>query len=352
MLNFEELKSNYDNGNMFDAICSFPNQIQSSLDYMQNWTPKHNYNHIQNILITGMGGSAIGGDFVASLVDKFCNIPIIVNRSYEIPNWVNENTLVISSSYSGNTEETLTALDLVIKKNATIITVTTGGKLLEIAKEKEFDIVKVTPGFQPRAALGFSMALNLLLLEKINLIPVETMTSLLNNSLDKLNESSKKLSDYSNSNLAIEFSKNIHDKFPIIYAGEGWQANCALRMRGQLAENAKILGSHLNFPEQNHNEIEGWTCNDDILNNTVICWIMDESDHPQVEKRMQITKELLDQYPSNQLILKMKGESNIERALCMIHLIDWISYYCALLNKIDPTPVERITELKNRLSDE
>ena len=349
MTNFEQLKQRFDNDDMFDAILGFPNQIESSLKKIKNWSPKHNYSQIKNILITGMGGSAIGGDFVATLSDKFCQIPIIVNRSYEIPNWVNEDTLVISSSYSGNTEETLTALDLVCGKNAHIIAVTTGGKLLEIAEKNNFDIVNVTPGLQPRAALGLSMALNLLLLEKIGLVSDNVMTQFFENSLDKLKSVSNQYSTFSNDNPAIQFAELIHDKFPIIYAGEGWQANCALRMRGQLAENAKILGSNLNFPEQNHNEIEGWTCNKDIIKNTIICWILDKDDHIQVQKRMKITKELLSEYPSNQIELKTEGNSEIERALCLIHLIDWISYYSALLNKVDPTPVERITELKNKL---
>lgn len=349
MENFQKLKNEFDNGNMYDAILGFPNQIKSSLEYMKNWSTKKDYSHVKNILITGMGGSAIGGDFVASLSDKYCSIPLIVNRSYEIPNWVNEDTLVISSSYSGNTEETLTALDAVIAKNATIITVTTGGNLLEIANKNGFDIVKVTPGLQPRAALGLSLSLNLLLLEKIGLIEQNKISNQLENSLKNLLQISDNYSNYIESNLAIEYAKLIHDKFPVIYAGEGWQANCALRMRGQLAENAKILGSHLNFPEQNHNEIEGWTCNKEIMNKTVICWIMDESDHCQVQKRMDITKDLLNNYPSNQIILKTTGSTKIERALIMIHLIDWISYYAALLNGIDPTPVDRITELKNRL---
>tara|TARA_S200000501_G_scaffold378650_1_gene442532 strand:- start:1234 stop:2289 length:1056 start_codon:yes stop_codon:yes gene_type:complete len=351
VINFKELKLKYDNKNMFDAILSFPNQIKFSLDYMRDWQPKNEYNHIETILISGMGGSAIGGDFVASLCNQYCNIPIIVNRSYEIPNWVNKNTLIISSSYSGNTDETLNALNLAIEKSATVVAVTTGGKLLKVAKNNLFDFIKVTPGYQPRAALGFSIALNLLLLEKIKLIPKNLMTNLLKNSLNKLTELSLIYSDYSNTNNAIEFSKKIYNKFPVIYASEGWQANCAFRMRGQLAENAKILSSHLSFPEQNHNEIEGWN-NNKILKETVICWIMDNSDHPQVEKRMQITKELLSKYPINHLILRLECDSNIERALCMIHLIDWISFYCALLNNIDPTPVVRITELKNRLSDE
>ena len=299
-----------------------------------------------------MGGSAIGGDFVSSLANEYCSIPIIVNRSYEIPGWVNKHTLVISSSYSGNTEETLAALNLICEKNAQVIAVTTGGKLNNIAFEKDFDIVNINPGLQPRAALGLSMSLNLLLLEKIGMVRSGIFTNLLSNSLSKLKESTKKYSEYTNTNIPIEFAHFVHDKFPIIYAGEGWQANCALRLRGQLAENAKILSSHLNFPEQNHNEIEGWTCNPELLKNTVIFWIMDDSDHNQVQRRMNITKKLLDKYPSNQLVLKVEGESSVEKSLCMIHLIDWISYYCALLNKVDPTPVERITELKNRLSEE
>lgn len=352
MLDINKLISEYDKNGMYDAISGFSDQIKMSLNYMEKWAPKYQYNDIQNILITGMGGSAIGGDFVASLVNQYCSIPIIVNRSYNIPGWVNEHTLVISSSYSGNTEETLTALEFICKRNAQVIAVTTGGKLKKIAIENKFDIIEVTSGLQPRAAIGYSISLNLLLLEKIGLVKNGVITQLLQNSIPPLIRYTQYYSDYSKINCSIENALLTHNKFAIIYAGEGWQANCALRLRGQLAENAKILSSHLNFPEQNHNEIEGWTLNPEILKKTVIIWITDDSDHNQVQKRMSITKELLGKYPSHQYELIVEGKSDVEKALCLIHLIDWISYYCALLNNIDPTPVERISILKNRLSEE
>jgi glucose/mannose-6-phosphate isomerase len=352
LLDFKKLISKYDKSGMNEAISGFSNQINTSLKYMEKWVPKHEYNEIQNILIIGMGGSAIGGDFVASLVDKYCSIPIIINRSYNIPGWVNENTIVISSSYSGNTEETLSALEFVRKKNARVIAVTTGGKLKKIAKENNFDIVEVTSGLQPRAAIGYSISLNLLLLEKIGIVKKGVFTRLLKNSVPKINILTKELSDFSNNNCSIKNALLTHDKFAVIYASEGWQANCALRLRGQLAENSKILSSHLNFPEQNHNEIEGWTLNPEILKKTVIIWITDVSDHPQVQKRMSITKELLSEFSSTQYELKVDGDSDVEKALSLIHLIDWISYYSALMNNIDPTPVERITILKNKLSEE
>jgi len=352
MVGINKLVSEYDKSRMYEAISGFSDQIKTSLNYMENWIPKRQYNDIQNILITGMGGSAIGGDFVASLVNQYCSVPIIVNRSYNIPGWVDEHTLVISSSYSGNTEETLSALEFICEKNAQVIAVTTGGKLKKIAKENNFDIIEVIAGLQPRAAIGYSISLNLLLLEKVGLVKNGLFTQLLRNSLPQLTKLTHTYSDYSKDNDSIKNALLTHDKFAVIYAGEGWQANCALRLRGQLAENAKILSSHLNFPEQNHNEIEGWTLNPEILKKTVIIWITDSSDHNQVQKRMSITKELLGKYPSQQYELKVEGKSDVEKALCLIHLIDWISYYSALLNNIDPTPVERITILKNRLSEE
>ena len=132
MFEIKMLKQKLDVSNMYDAIVGFPAQIKTAFSVMENWSPKHRYSKINNILILGMGGSAIGGDVTRVLIQNECGIPILVNRSYNIPKWVNEKTLVLASSYSGNTEETLSAFNKCEAAGAKIITITTGGKLKKL----------------------------------------------------------------------------------------------------------------------------------------------------------------------------------------------------------------------------
>ena len=151
-------------------------------------------------------------------------------------------------------------------------------------------------------------------------------------------------------NLAFEVAKKIHNTCPIIYGSEnlGWVV--ALRVRGQLAENSKMLSFHHHFPEQNHNEIEGWTKNENIMIQFPIIWINDEDDHLETKLRMEITSSLLKSVSGEHVIISQSGENRIERLLKLIHFMDWVSYFAALLNKVDPTPVNRIQELKNKIT--
>ena len=336
---------------MYKMINGFSDQIKVSIKYMDNWSLNNKYSNIENVLITGMGGSAIGGDFVAALLEKDCNQPIIINRSYNIPGWVNENTLVITSSYSGQTEETISALKQALDKNAKIICITTGGQISIIALKEKLDLIKMPLDLQPRAAIGFSLTLTFLILAKIGIFNYQLIKNNLVESIIELEKWQLVFQNIDENNPAIKISKKIKNTFPVIYAASGWTGICALRFRGQLAENSKILSSHYIFPEQNHNEIEGWTCYPNILSNTSIVWLNDLDNNIRVHKRMKITKELLSSYSSNQININVDGKSSLERMFKMIHLLDWVSYYLALLNSVDPTPVNRISQLKERLVD-
>ena len=151
-------------------------------------------------------------------------------------------------------------------------------------------------------------------------------------------------------NKALAIAENIHTTCPIIYGSEELTWVAALRFREQLAENAKMLSFHYHFPEQNHNEIEGWTVNPDIMNRFAIIWMKDEEDHHGTQMRMNISSSLLDSCSGIQLTISQMGANRVERLLKLIHYTDWISYYTALLNNVDPTPVKRIQELKLQIA--
>ena len=349
MSEIKALKQKLDVSNMYDAIVGFPAQIKTAFLIMENWSPRHEYSDINNILILGMGGSAIGGDVTRVLIQNECGVPILVNRSYNIPKWVNEKTLVLASSYSGNTEETLSAFNQCKAARAKIMVMTTGGKLEELANTNNLDYALLPAGLQPRAALGLSVSLNLILLNKLGFAS-DAIVEELYYSFEKLTKLCNELSDCEDENPVVILANEIHSMCPIIYGSEDLTWVAALRFRGQLEENAKMLAFHHTIPEQNHNEIEGWSCHPDLLATKCIIWLKDEDDHPRSLGRMEVTAKLLDSKAGKQVEISEKGRSPLIRLLKMIHFNDWVSYYAALLNNVDPTPVERITKLKEEMA--
>jgi glucose/mannose-6-phosphate isomerase len=333
---------------MKGAISGFPEQIRTSFSIMKDWTSTQKYLDIQNIIILGMGGSAIGGDVTRVIAQNTCTVPIIVNRSYNIPEWVDSHTLVLASSYSGETEETLSAFAQCREQNCPIMVLSTGGKISKNADEYGLDKITITTGLQPRAALGFSFSLILLVLNRLKFVKDKVIT-LIKNSIEPLELLSNELKKTKNSLLAM--AEQIHATCPIIYGSEDLTWVAALRFRGQLAENAKMLSFHHHFPEQNHNEIEGWTVNPDIMNKFSIIWLKDEGDHNGTRMRMKISSLLLESCASTQFTITQQGDNRVERLLKLIHYTDWVSYYMALLNNVDPTPVNRIQQLKSKITE-
>ena len=343
------LNTELDQSNMRGAIAGFPDQIKKSFSIMSNWKPQNEYKDIRQIMVLGMGGSAIGGDVTRVISQNSCTVSIIVNRSYNIPKWVDSHTLILASSYSGGTEETLSSFAECQEQNCPIIVLSTGGKITELANEYGLDVVTVPSGFQPRAALGFSFSLILILLRSLGFVQSKTV-KMVENSIEPLERLASGLNRSGNPALAI--AEQIHSTCPIIYGSEDLTWVAALRFRGQLAENAKMLSFHHHFPEQNHNEIEGWTVNPDIMSRFSIIWLKDEEDHPGTKARMRISSTLLESSAGSQLDIRQPGGNRVERLLKLIHFTDWVSYYAALLNNVDPTPVNRIQELKLKISED
>ena len=343
------LNTELDQSNMRGAIADFPDQIKKSFSIMGNWKPQNEYKDIRQIMVLGMGGSAIGGDVTRVISQNSCTVSIIVNRSYNIPKWVDSHTLILASSYSGGTEETLSAFAECREQNCPIIVLSTGGKITELANEYGLDIVTDPSGFQPRAALGFSFSLILILLNRLGFVPRETV-KMVKISLEPLETLASELNR--SENPALTIAEQIHSTCPIIYGSEDLTWVAALRFRGQLAENAKMLSFHHHFPEQNHNEIEGWTVNRDIMSRLSIVWLKDEEDHLGTRARMRISSTLLESSAGSQLEITQSGVNIVERLLKLIHFTDWVSYYAALLNNVDPTPVNRIQELKLKISED
>ena len=340
----KETINKYDKDNMIEVIKKLYFHIEHSFDIISE-SNLNKRNSIKNILICGMGGSAIGGDFVKTVLKSDLKIPIVVNRDYDLPKWISENSLVIICSYSGNTEETISCYNSTVNSNIRPIVISSGGHILKDAKENNYDFVQLPVGIQPRAAFGYSASLLLLTLVKIGIIN-DKYSNQLFNSIDSIKSASSKYSNLSDTNDALNLSKVIYNKFPIIYCTLNTEV-VAFRFRCQLAENSKILSSHFILPEQNHNEIEGFSNND--ISNYVIIWLKDKNDNQRTIKRIDITSKLLKDI-SYQFIYFDESDSLIERLFNLIYIFDWVSFYCAIYHKTNPTPVNTILELKSLMS--
>ena len=333
--------------NMKEMIRSMPYQINHQSKNLQDLSfDKNKFKDIGHIVIAGMGGSAISGDFSKLMLKDSIDIPIYVVRDYTLPKWCNNSTLFILSSYSGNTEETLSIYKQAKEKSDKIISITTGGTLESNSIADQIDVVNLPKGYQPRAAIGFSLFTLMVVLKKIDLIKQEVIESIL--------VASEELKSFYNdfcevNGYAFKIANKIRDGVVSIYGVESSTDVIASRFRAQLAENAKILTSHHSLPELNHNEIEGWNSNQFVGLNKHIIWIQDIEDHKQVKNRIEITSELLSELDVENIFIIVDGENRISRLIKLIYLTDWISYYVAEINGVDPIPVNRIESLKKRM---
>ena len=338
-----------DKENMFKSIWEFVDNLEDAYLLGDNIQLKNKYLNINNIIIAGMGGSAIGGDVAFVLERNNLKIPFQVIRDYSCPSYVNKNTLVICSSYSGNTEETISVFKDAIKKGAMVCGITTGGLLEKELTKRDLDIIMVPKGLQPRAALAYSFIPIIKFMNKIEIIN-SSIDTWLKNSIEALRNHRKTYSEEKLNNPVYGIADKIKNKLPVIYSDSSSMAIAAIRFKGQLAENSKMLSYNNELPELNHNEIVGWENNLELLSNFVVLWLKDSDDNKRVKSRQIITSHILREINIEQHNIFVEGNSFEERFLNMIHFGDWLSYWCALLHRTDPSPVQKINRLKEELS--
>lgn len=295
---------------------------------------------IQNVLICGLGGSGIGGTIIAQIVAQDAKCPITINKDYKIPAFVNENTLVVCCSYSGNTEESLEMLAQAQAKNATVACITSGGKLEEIAKEKNYNHIIIPGGHPPRGAFGFGFPPLFHLLSHYKVISNDYVSQFKNaiNTIDA--EQDNIISE------AKFVTEQLYNKIPVIYADANYEGT-AVRFRQQINENSKMLCWHHVIPEMNHNELVGWTEKNEDL---AVIIFRNDDDYIRTQKRMEINKTVFKKYTSTIYEIFSKGDSQLEKTLYLIHLGDWISLLLGEKKGIDITEVDVITYLKNELA--
>lgn len=324
---------------MIDLVDSFTRQIEEAVKIAENTNFKVNQN-IQNLLICGLGGSGIGGSIAKQIADLQSGIPIEVSKGYFIPAYVNENSLVIISSYSGNTEETLNTLKLALQKKAQIICITSGGEIAKIAAQYNLDIVQLPSGFPPRACLAYSLTQILHIFYNYKLL-IDNPLNELKNVINLLSSQSELIKMHAKS-----LADRLVDKLPVIYTTTYNEA-IAVRMRQQLNENAKMLCWHHVIPEMNHNELVGWREKNEKL---AVVFLLDDADYERNKKRIEIVRSICSQYTSNLINIHAKGKTRIEKTFYLIHLTDYLSCYLAEKRGFDATEIDVINYLKEELS--
>lgn len=324
---------------MKTLVEGFTKQLQEALE-IANEAVLTKKNDIQNIVVTGLGGSGIGGTILSEIIQDECPVPLIVNKDYFLPEFVSPNSLVIISSYSGNTEETISAMNQAISKKAQIVCVTSGGKILEMAKEHDYDAIVIPGGNPPRSCIGYSL---------VQLVKIIQFNGLVKSDLLKQVENAIALLDAEKSAIKVEatlVAKTLFGKLPVLYS-LGSCEGTVVRFRQQINENSKMLCWHHTLPEMNHNELVGWTEKNDSL---AVVTFRTSFDYERTIKRYEICKSLFQKYSASVTDINAKGKSKVEQFFYLINIGDWISCYLADLKQIDAVEVDVIINLKNELA--
>ena len=309
------------------------------------------YSKPENIIVAGMGGSAIGGELLKDWACDKAPVPIEVSRAYALPAYANEKSLVLVVSYSGETEESLSAFLDAVKRKCLIFCVSSGGSLLEFAGKLNVPYLRVPSGMPPRAALPYLFVPLLRALEKMGMVSGVS---------EGLSEAIKLLERVSGENAPEKPAKDnfckslalgIGGTVPVVY-GFGVYRGVAQRFKQQFNENSKVPSKWEIFPELNHNEIVGWEGLKSLRAPVEAVVLRDRSEHSRVAKRIDITLELMRDDGVQMKEVWSEGQSLLTRIFSLIYLGDFVSIYLAALYGEDPTPVRRINELKKRLSEE
>ena len=346
---FEQMYRN-DSKGMLQSVATLGKQCTTACWDLSKGIELPTVEAISNVVVTGLGGSAIGGDLLRVFSTGRCSVPVMVNRNYTMPEFVGSDTVVFAVSYSGNTEETLSAYEDSMKRGATVIVITTGGKLKEMADRDGVTVIPVPGGIAPRSASGFLFIPTLRMMERLGLLSgVEEEVEGLVNNLKALHERLRPEIPVEE-NPAKQMALKLYNRIPVIWGSSGTTEVVAQRWKGQINENAKAPAYWNVFPELNHNELVGFKFPESLLKQLHVVILRDDRDHPKVQQRIEITKNIISKVVAGVTDVRSSGGGPLSRTYSLIYSGDYTSLYLAYLYGIDPGPVEVIDFLKNELS--
>lgn len=325
---------------MLEAILGLPEQCDDALALSRRWSLPFRRPHPAHLVVTGMGGSAMGGDLLRCAVGHVSPFPIWVNRQYQVPQWVNDRSFVIAVSYSGNTEETLAAYQDAKRRRARLAVVASGGRLLELARRDGIPALAIPTGYAPRAALGYTFIPQYVLWARFTGTPDRELRQAI--SALRLMRPVGSLRRHP----AWALARRLHRRRIFLYGSQDYLEAAVFRWRTQIEENAKQLASHHLLPEMNHNEIVGWLRSNPEVRQSIAVFLVDPRDHPRIRRRVQWSVQWIRRAGGQAITVPARGPTRLARLLSVIYLGDLVSYGLALLNRQDPTPVPPIASLK------
>ncbi|TME87916.1 MAG: bifunctional phosphoglucose/phosphomannose isomerase [Chloroflexi bacterium] len=332
---------------MLGRIKELPKQIQGAWQVTRAAQLPPAYGDVRNITVIGMGGSAIGGDLAAALLADELKVPMSVHRDYGLPAFIGRDSLVIASSYSGNTEETLSAFEEARKRGAKVLALTTGGTLATQARAANYPVVTFSYKARPRATLGYSLGLVLGSLTRLGLI--RDLSADIDAAVADLARLEERVHEGARTNDAKKLAIELHGRIIFAY-GAGVMGVMARRVKGQWNENAKNWSAYDVMSELNHNAVVGFP-NPQIAREAItVLLLRSDRDNPRHKIRFDVTRELLDRASIQHKSLEFGGTNMLSEVLQMTLFTDYVSFYVALLNGADPSPNTAIDYLKDRLA--
>ncbi len=341
----KDLIKNYDLSNQIDVLINSYEQIEYAKNNGYSFE-KDDFSGINKILICGMGGSAIGGEVVANLFKNEINLPIFVNRGYDIPLFADKETLVIVSSYSGNTEESISAFLQAVNRRCKIIAFSTGGKLEELCSAHNLPFIKLKKGYHPRFALYLITFTLIKIFERLGFIKNQSI--FIDESIELLKNKAKIYQE--TTSLPLNLALNLTGFTPLIYGAYEFNNSLANRIKGQFNENSKMHAFFNLLPEMNHNEIIGWETYSETICRLKVLYLMDVDMHQRIKVRFNVLEKLLLEKGAEIIKLESSEKNFGLRLIDQIYLCDWMTYYLALNRKKDPAEIDYINHLKQELS--
>jgi glucose/mannose-6-phosphate isomerase len=326
---------------MEKLIAAFPQNLIDALEIASKVSLKKPENAVHNIVVCGMGGSGIGGKIVTEWIQSELKVPVSLLQDYDLPAFVDQHSLVIGSSYSGNTEETLFAVKAAHEKGAHLIGITSGGEMHRFCAQENIDCIIVPGGNPPRSAVAFSIVqlvnifVQLGMISAQNLEEIKISLNLLSDEKSAIQAEAKQIATF------------LFGKVGVIYSGPNYEA-VAVRARQQFNENSKYLCWHHVIPEMNHNELVGWSGGDERF---AVLFLNTRDLNPRNQLRYAITKDVIAKKAAGVMELTPNGNTQIQRSFYLIHLVDWASFYLSEMNKADIMDIKVIDYLKNELAN-
>lgn len=349
MPDYNALRVLHDPTRQYDRLCSFPRQaadglaIGNALDL-----DRIDRGAIRSVVIAGMGGSAMGGDVLRTLASRSGSVPVAVSRSYTLPAWVSSETLVILISYSGATEETLSAYADARRRNAQAIAICTGGALGDACGRDGVPCARVPAGLAPRFALGYLLFTLVAIARRLGVVDIpqtdiDAAIALLEARVPEWSDGARE------GNPATAIAERLQGRLPVLYGPDG--LDCVLtRWRCQIEENAKTLAYANVLPEMNHNEIVGWEKLPEQLARIAAVFLHEAPESPRIALRGEITRDIVRPLAADVIDVRPASEGCFPVIMELISLGDWVSFYLAIGGGTDPFPIRNIDVLKTALA--